>query len=523
MKYIRLFLMATICLVWAEAFTQQPPFSHIEINNIRATIRGDGTFWVPQEGSEYYVEETGYTGHHPDCTTWEVPQGSGKETVFQHALWLGGMDEADSLRLAAFRFGQVGVDYWSGPLKTSDGSTEMMTVLKYLRIWNLTRAQINDFIAHHGNTNYSIPNDIMTWPAHGDAGYAANLAPFVDVNGDGRYHPEEGDYPDIKGDQCLFFIFNDTYASHTESGGKPVGLEAHGMVYAFDAPNDEALDNTIFFNYKFYNRSSHNYHDTYLGLWTDWDLGYGWDDFVGCDVRRGSCFAYNGTAIDGEGQSYAYWAYGDNPPVQVCTVLAGPYMDADGRDNPAYNGDCNTLFNETHPLDKYAYTGYNFGNGIVDDERLGMCGFMYHNNSNMDNGDPRTAPHFYNYMRGIWINDLPMQYGGNAFEGENVVGPECKFMFPGDSDPCNFGTNGVSPNGGYNTNGKYWTEEECGNTPGDRRGLAMVGPFSFPAGSMQELDYAMITVWKNNSQSAMERKGAFIDHIRSLFNNGFAK
>jgi hypothetical protein len=33
----------------------------------------------------------------------------------------------------------------------------------------------------------------------------------------------------------------------------------------------------------------------------------------------------------------------------------------------------------------------------------------------------------------------------------------------------------------------------------------------------------MITVWKNGSQSAMERKGEFIDHIRALFTNGLTK
>ena len=515
MKYIRLNLIAMICMAFVDGFAQQPPFTHIEINNIRATIRGDGAFFVPQKQGTYYEQ---WDDYHFDCTTWEVPQGSGKETIFQHALWFGGMDETDSLRLAAFRYGQVGIDYWSGPLKTSDGSTELMTVLKYLHIWDLTREQIDDFIIHHGDASYQIPNDILTWPAHGDAGYAEKLAPFVDVNNDGHYDPADGDYPDIKGDQCLFFIFNDNYAEHTETGGGAMGLAVHGMVYAFDAPNDAALNNTMFFNYKFFNRSSHNYHDTYLGLWTDWDIGDGWDDFVGCDVRRGSCIAYNGTPVDGGGQP---WVYGDNPPVQVCTVLAGPYMDADGRDNPSFNGDCNALFNDAHPLDKYAYNGYNFGNGIVDDERMGMCGFMYHNNSDTDNGDPKIAPHYYNYMRGIWKNGAKMRYGGNAFSGEDVVGPECNFMFPGDTDPCNFGTEGVAPGGSYNTNGKYWTEEECGNTPNDRRGLAMVGPFGFPAGSMQELDYAMITVWKNDGMSAMERKGEFIDHIRILFNNGF--
>ena len=461
------------------SMAQQPPISHLEINNVRPTILGNGSCYVPQRGT--YIEE--WDQYQDNCLTWEAPQGSGKGTIFQHSLWFGGLDAADSLHLAALRFGQnwndsdgaVG-DYWSGPLKTSDATIDRMTALKFHRIWNLTRSEINQFIVNHGNAGYQVPDDILTWPAHGEAGYAENLAPFVDVNGDGHYNPADGDYPDIKGDQCLFFVFNDCFNEHLETGGGKIGLEVHAMVYAFDAPNDEALNNTVFVNYKFFNRSANDYHDTYLGFWNDWDIGYSWDDYVGCDVQRGSCFAYNGTPTDGEGQP---WAYSDNPPVQVLTVL----------------------------------------NGIGG---LGMTGFMYHNNSSADNGDPSTAPEYYLYLQGRWKNGQHMLYGGDAFS-DGVVGPECNYMFPGDTDPDNIGTGGVAPNGGYNTNGRYWTEEECGNAPSDRRGLAMVGPFNFAAGSMQELDYAMITVWKNNSQSAMERKGEFIDHIKSLFNNGFAK
>ena len=472
-KRLLLLMLSAIALA---SMAQQPPISHLETNNVFPTILGDGTCFLPQS-ELHYGDEWGDTYY--NCTTWEVPVGSGKQTIFQHALWFGGLDAADSLHLAAYRFGQVGQDYWSGPLKISDGSIDWMTSVKYHHIWNLTRAEIDQFVANHGNAGYKVLEDILTWPAHGDAGYASNLAPFVDVNGDGRYNPADGDYPDIKGDQCLFFIFNDSFKEHTESSGGKLGLEVHAMVYAFNAPNDEALNNTVFVNYKFYNRSANDYHDTYLGLWTDWDVGYGWDDFVGCDVQRNSCFAYNGYPVDGAGQP---WAYDDNPPVQVVTILNGP----DG---------------------------------------LGMTGFMYHANHSGDNGDPEVAPEYYNYLRGIWKNGTHMQYGGNAYGTPEVgvVGPECNYMFPGDSDPDNIGTGGVAPNGGYNTNGKYWTEEECGNAPSDRRGLAMVGPFSFGAGSMKELDYAMITVWKNNSQTAMERKGEFIDHVKALFNNGFAK
>ena len=467
-KGILLFMLCGFALV---SMAQLQPISHCTANNVSATILGDGSCLVMQQENEL--------GLYP-CPTWEVPVGSGKQTIFQHSLWFGGLDANDSLHLAAYRYGQIGRDFWSGPLKTTDATIDMMTVLKYHHIWNLSREEVDYFIAHHGEAGYEAPEDIITWPAHGVGDFAHDLAPFVDVDGDGNYNPEAGDYPDIKGDQCLFFIFNDRFKEHGESQGKQIGLEVHAMAYAYNTPNDEALNNTVFFHYQFFNRSVNDYHDVYLGLWTDWDIGYMFDDYVGCDVQRNSCFGYNGFPVDGNNGPEAY---GDNPPVQVLTVLAGPYTNAN--------------------------------------ERLGMTGFMYHNNSSNVNGDPSKAEDYYNYMQNLWKNGQPMLFGGNGYSNGTLDLP-CKYMFPGDSDPDNIGTNGIQPEG-YGTNGVYWTEEQCGNTPYDRRGLASVGPFSFNAGGTQELDYAMITVWKNESQSAMERKGEFIDHIISLFNNGFAK
>lgn len=463
------------------SMAQTMPISHIEVNNVQGTILGDGTLMLNQPSY--------YNGDSQPCPTWEVPAGSGKCTIFQHALWFGGMD-GDSLHLAAMQFGLgkgtknlEGKDYWPGPLKTTDATSDWNNLVKYYYIWNLTRAEIDQFIANHDHEGYQIPNDILTWPAHGEGEYAANLAPFVDVNNDGCYNPTDGDYPDIKGDQCLFFIFNDGYAEHTESEGARIGLEVHAMVYAFDAPDDEALNNTVFTNYKFYNRSCNNYSDTYLGLWYDWDLGYARDDYVGCDVQRDACYVYNGDSYDGSGES---GSYADNCPIQVAVVLAGP-------------------------------TG-NDGN------RLGMSGFMYHSNYSSVMGDPITALDYYYLLQSRWLDGNHLQYGGDGYPGHaGVVGPECNYMFPGASDPDNIGTSGIVPNDGYNTNGKYWTEEEAGNQPEDRRGLATVGPFDLPAGSMRELDYASITVWKNDSQTAMERRGEFIDHIKAFFNNGLKK
>ena len=186
-------LLVMLCTIGLASVAQQPPISHLEINNVYPTILGNGTTFVPQK-DVWYDETTQYYA----CTTWEVPAGSGKQTIFQHALWFGGLDATDSLHIAAGMYGRnlyetepgAITDYWSGPLITTDGSIDLMTSMKYHHIWNLSRAEIDDFIAHHGNPGYQTPEDILTWPAHGEAGYAENLAPFVDVNGDGHYNPE---------------------------------------------------------------------------------------------------------------------------------------------------------------------------------------------------------------------------------------------------------------------------------------------------------------------------------------------
>jgi hypothetical protein len=60
----------------------------------------------------------------------------------------------------------------------------------------------------------------------------------------------DGDYPLIRGDQALFFIFNDDRNVHSETQGNKLKAEIHGMAYVFDLPGDTAFNNTIFMNYK---------------------------------------------------------------------------------------------------------------------------------------------------------------------------------------------------------------------------------------------------------------------------------
>ena len=112
---------------------QLPPISHCSANNVYTTILGNGSYLIIQQENEF-----GYP-----CPTWEVPAGSGKQTIFQHSLWFGGLDADDTLHLAAYHFGQLGNDYWPGPLKTTDATIDLMNVLKYHHIWSLTREEVD--------------------------------------------------------------------------------------------------------------------------------------------------------------------------------------------------------------------------------------------------------------------------------------------------------------------------------------------------------------------------------------------
>jgi len=358
-------------------------YDSLYLNNINALFSANG--------SHFYGEGPKF----------EVPKFSGKSTIFLNTLWIGGLDSDSILHLCAQIYGQgpnVGPakscnDFWAGPVMDSTAySIYQDTIWNY--VWNLKKSEIEYHKSHWSDPGYTPIHDILTWPGNGNValGQAAKLAPFYDVNGDGIYNPYDGDYPLIKGDQSLFFIFNDDRNYHSETNGNRMKMEIHGMAYAFDLPGDSAFYNTIFVNYTIFNRSARTYYHTYVGLFTDTDIGWAMDDYIGCDVERSSYFGYNGTPIDGNGQPEAYGAH---PPAQSVTILGGPYLDPDGIDNPCFDA-------YGHQLCNASVNGTNFGDSIVDNERYGMTTFVYFNNNSSGVSsymvDPILAPDYYQYM-----------------------------------------------------------------------------------------------------------------------------
>jgi hypothetical protein len=428
-------------------------FKPLDINNVRAGIANRGDMhW-----------DAGGTGN----ALYEVPKGSGKHSNFASALWIGGLDNGGQLHGGAQTYRQGGVDFWPGPLDTISATIDSVTSLNYDKIWKVSYTDINNFITAFNSGSVVATTDMLTWPAHGAGNNSRKLAPFVDHNNDGIYNPNDGDYPKIKGDQALYFIYNDKLATHSTSF-TPMGIEVQGMAYAYGCPSvvngHNELTYTTFYDYKIINRSSTNYHDVFVSMWSDVDLGYYNDDYIGSDVINNYGYAYNADANDESVSGIT--GYGSYIPAQGFKILKGPLANLnDGVDNN--------------------------NNGIVDEigEDCKLNKFNFFNNSYpgvpLQTTDPSSGIEYYNVMTGLWKDGTPFTCGGNGYGGTINT----NWAFSG--DPNNSGIN-TDPN---NTCG-YWIEQ---GTPGDRRMILSSGPFILNAGQIQEVEYAFVTSFDSSA------------------------
>ena len=501
----------------------------LEWNNVRALIETGGSLWQDRATSQ---------------ASYEVPKGGGVSSLYAGALWMGGISPDQQLKLAAVTFRGDGNDYWTGPL-TNDGGAEVdaATCNEYDDFFVSTRAdaqrhrQYFDAVAagtvdEEFPEGYAMPAYFRDYPAHGstDLNQDYYLAPFQDYDGDGFYSPELGDYPwydflqeiDCKnrkredlvplyGDRNFYWIFNDKGNVHSESQGEPIGMEIRAQAFAFST-NDE-VNNMTFHNYVLINQGTQTLSNTYFGVWVDADVGTATDDYVGCDVQRGLGYSYNGDAVDEPSASST--GYGENPPAVGLDFFEGPYQDSDGLDNPLTSNFSDAVDSLGIP---YEGIGIGYGDGVVDNERFGMRRFVYYNNSNNPiNGEPATPLHFYNYMNGIWKNGQKMAYGGDgvsAATGANLD-VSCDYMFPGDTDPFNWGTGGATVD--------PWTEVTSGNPPADRRFIQAAGPFTLEPGDYNNI--TMGVVWARANAGDPEESVKLMriadDKAQALFDNCF--
>jgi len=445
--------------------------AYLDIGNVRAMILGGGDMWWDLATAQY-----------------EVPKDSNLHSIFAGALWIGGLDDSDNLKVAAMTYRSAGVDFFPGPLNADANSNEYGSVNSdvcndYDNHWSIKLSDVEAFVEYNNCINdpncnveeiypeYEIPEVIINWPASRTDvdGTYDYLAPFVDINGDGEYNINDGDYPaynineDLNcinddmlfGDQSVWWVFNDKGGYHAETGGAEIGLEIQAQAFAYKTVDD--LGNMTFYSYKIINRSTETLNETYFGQWVDPDVGNYQDDYIGCDVELGLGYCYNGDDNDESDMLQGVNGYGENPPAVGVDFFRGPLADAnDGIDNDR--------------------------DGELDEEgeQIIMSKFVYYNNAAWDtdiydwNNDPVYAIDYYNYLKGIWTNGQPMTYGGN---GGDVSNPVCDFMFPGQTDPS------------FQSN---WDETTAGNTPSDRRFIQSAGPFTLEPGAVNYITTGVV-------------------------------
>jgi hypothetical protein len=117
-----------------------------------------------------------------------------------------------------------------------------------------------------------------------------------------------------------------------------------------------------------------------------------------------------------------------------------------------------------------------------------MTGFIsYNNGTNPSMTAPENCSQYAKYLGLKWKDGRKLQYGGDGYDYLPPLGPDCRFMFPANSDPCNYGTYGFPPNGPV-----YWTEESASTEPGARHGIMVTGGSPLDPNDYKEIDLALI-------------------------------
>ena len=446
----RLLLFAFLYCFALTRLLAQAPFATMDtvnINNIGAAVLVHGDmWWDPATGTQ-------------NC---EFPTGSGKNMNSASALWMSGYDGSGQLHVAAQTYRQSGNDYWPGPL-TSDTLT-YTTSQNWAKIWKVNSTDIQSFLGITTHTTTNTPQSILTWPGKGNVNAQGNggvpltitndMAPFVDINANGIYEPLLGEYPDIKGDQAVWWVFSDNGPTHTASEGKPIGMEVHAMSYAYK--RGTLIDDVVYYDYTITNQSLNNYSNMRMAIWDDAALGWYYDNFIGFDSLWRMGVIYKGTNYDGAGGGNPVNSYGPNPPISAVTMIVLP-------------GDVGNIYVPAGSFDYYNNDASVIGNPGADTIVNPLTDTI---------ANPGTDTQCNNYMR------AKLRYGQHFtddFAGPGIPtvgygsGPDCNYVFPGDP-----------------SDRTQWSECSCNNNPGDRRFVLSSNDFTLNAGSTAHFVFALI-------------------------------
>jgi hypothetical protein len=447
----------------------------LDINNVRAKLMTGGDMW--------WDRGTG-------TASYEVPKGSKKNSLFAGSCWIGGYDAQGQLKVAAQLYRTDGNDYWPGPLDQSN-TVDATTCNDWDRFWKVNRSDVNKFrelVESGGNTDDPAYDDIKQWPGYGNTETVGTsggklfpnmvkgreYAPYIDVDGNGEYNWQNGDYPDIFGDQYIWWVFNDRGNIKGQTKSDPIGLEIQTSSFAYSTK--DFLNDASFVNYRIINRGALTMDSTFMGTWTDADLGRYDDDYIGCDTVRGLGILYNAKSEDGNGGA---GQYGNTVPMVGVDFFRGPRR-------PIFKPD-----------------------GTIEYEQLKMTSFTYFNSGSGDIGDPSNGVEIFYYMTGSNRVGRHFRYD---YQGAGIAstaygpGPDVSFVFTGEPD-----------------NKNTWSECGCNNPSGDRRFVHSGGPFKLLPGAANDITIGAIWVSDVGGcpNTTFRKIRTADDQAQELFDNNF--
>ncbi|NQV38326.1 MAG: T9SS type A sorting domain-containing protein [Candidatus Marinimicrobia bacterium] len=433
-------------------------------NNISTVHGNHGNF------SDYDV--TGNSG-----TEW--PKGSNKTVIFQGGVWL----LSGKTRMA-------GTDVWVDELRSAAGEYTSEFVPGTLdetindgHLYEINRAEIQAFLendyAVYSSMSAMLPltvvdgsavftelvdksfptDDFLNWPV--EAG-----APWVDADGDGVYNIENGDHPDILGDQFHWYVMNDGDAGqHTPLWGTPpMNVEIQTSLFGFNQSGP--LGDIAFVRWVIINKGADDLDSAFVSIWHDDDVGDANDDLVGCDTLLSVGYTYN---------SGPDVTYGTEAPCTASDFFQGPLVDSPG----------DTAQILTWSLDRGYYL-----RDLPNKERLSLTSFVPYINGDPALADPETAEEAYRYMN-----------GRIGVSGEVFVNPQSgqatNFVYPGDP-----------------VAGTGWTDDI---EPKDRRYLMSSGPFYLGSGDTIEVVGSIIVAAGSNWAKSITKMKYFDNFAQGAF------
>ena len=295
------------CLLFTKSLFGQVV---LDYNNVSANFSNKGKLENPMGVSAY-----------------SIPKGSYTSTLFTIGVNFGAKDANDTIYFSSGNYYSSSINQiFQGPV-SDDYSNYLYQGRWFNKIWKLSQTDIDLFRAHwlceqgltvNGCDNLpAISPDVLqtiySWPANGDTALneSAQLAPYFDRNSNGKYEPNLGDYPIIKGMSAVYVIQNDDAGSYFQiTPTRRMGIEIHTMYYQFGVLNE--INDATFIDVTVFNRSNKDYYDFILGNLVDGDLGNYADDYFACDTSCNLIYFYNGDFYDNSNGGLI--GYGEFPP-----------------------------------------------------------------------------------------------------------------------------------------------------------------------------------------------------------------